>query len=199
VPTNPLSRASSRRLRPDLKLFPLHATLAGTLALRFRKLFIRSRSRTPPIKLPHQPPLGDFFSAKSERPSATGALKDHEKRALVEHAPWNRRGGMVSSRSAERWHPSRSRRRRRATRSSPLTAGSQRPADGPELAAIRARICLCNLPMGLQGPFRGLCLCPGKLRFPTSETGVDRARFECWVSTTESGRRDRPPRESGGE
>ena len=27
--------------------------------------------------------------------------------------------------------------------------------------------CLCNLPIELQGPFRGLCLCPGKLRFPT--------------------------------
>jgi hypothetical protein len=31
--------------------------------------------------------------------------------------------------------------------------------------------CLCNLPIELQGPFRGLCLCPGKLRFPTTETG----------------------------
>jgi hypothetical protein len=29
--------------------------------------------------------------------------------------------------------------------------------------------CLCNLPIGLQGAFRGLCLCPGKLRFPTAK------------------------------
>ena len=34
--------------------------------------------------------------------------------------------------------------------------------------------CLWNLPIELQGPFRGLCLCPGKLRFPTAETGVGR-------------------------
>jgi hypothetical protein len=34
--------------------------------------------------------------------------------------------------------------------------------------------CLCNLPIELRGPFRGLCLCPGKLRFPTAETGVGR-------------------------
>jgi hypothetical protein len=34
--------------------------------------------------------------------------------------------------------------------------------------------CLCNLPIELQGPFRGLCPCPGKLRFPTAETGVGR-------------------------
>jgi hypothetical protein len=28
---------------------------------------------------------------------------------------------------------------------------------------------LCNLPIGLQRPFWGLCLCPGKLRFPTAK------------------------------
>jgi hypothetical protein len=31
--------------------------------------------------------------------------------------------------------------------------------------------CLCTVPIELQGPFRGLCVCPGKLRFPTAETG----------------------------
>jgi hypothetical protein len=31
--------------------------------------------------------------------------------------------------------------------------------------------CLCTLPIELRGPFRGLCLCPGKLRFPPAETG----------------------------
>jgi hypothetical protein len=30
--------------------------------------------------------------------------------------------------------------------------------------------CLCNLPIELLGPFRGLCLCPAKSRFPTAET-----------------------------
>ena len=34
--------------------------------------------------------------------------------------------------------------------------------------------CLCNLPIGLQGPFPGLCLCPRKLRFPTAGAGLDR-------------------------
>jgi hypothetical protein len=34
--------------------------------------------------------------------------------------------------------------------------------------------CLCTVPIELQGPLRGLCLCPGKLRFPTAETGVGR-------------------------
>jgi hypothetical protein len=52
-----------------------------------------------PIKDPHQPPLGDFVLAKSERPATTGALKDQEKRALVAHARCNRRGCMVSSRA----------------------------------------------------------------------------------------------------
>ena len=32
--------------------------------------------------------------------------------------------------------------------------------------------CLCNLPIELLAPFRGLCLCPAKSRFPTAETGV---------------------------
>jgi hypothetical protein len=34
--------------------------------------------------------------------------------------------------------------------------------------------CLRTLPIELRGPFQGLCLCPGKLRFPTAETGVGR-------------------------
>jgi hypothetical protein len=79
-----------------------------------------------------------------------------------------------------RRHPSRSRRRRRATGSSPPTAGSQRPADGPELAAIRARICLCNLPIGLQGPFgvfvSALENCVSRRR----RLALIETRFECW-------------------
>jgi hypothetical protein len=46
--------------------------------------------------------------------------------------------------------------------------------------------CLCNLPIGLLGAFRGLCLCPGKLRFPTAKVALVGSRFECWVSAPES-------------
>jgi hypothetical protein len=42
--------------------------------------------------------------------------------------------------------------------------------------------CLCNLPIGLLGAVRGLCLCPGKLRFPTAKMALVESRFECWVS-----------------
>jgi hypothetical protein len=42
----------------------------------------------------------------------------------------------------------------------------------PQLARIRARICLCRLSIGFQGSFRGLCLCPAKSPFPTAEAGV---------------------------
>src|SRR4029077_9470751 len=34
--------------------------------------------------------------------------------------------------------------------------------------------------------FRGLCLCPGKLRFPTAKVALVESRFECWVSAPES-------------
>jgi hypothetical protein len=47
-------------------------------------------------------------------------------------------------------------------------------ANSPELARFVRAFCLCTLPIELQGPFQGLCLCPGKLRFPTAETGVGR-------------------------
>jgi hypothetical protein len=46
--------------------------------------------------------------------------------------------------------------------------------------------CLCNLPIELLGPFRGLCLCPAKSRFPTAETGVGRDRFEYCVNGREA-------------
>jgi hypothetical protein len=49
---------------------------------------------------------------------------------------------------------------------------SQISANSPEPAGIRAPICLCNPPIGFPGPFRGLCLCLAKSRFPTAETGV---------------------------
>jgi hypothetical protein len=58
--------------------------------------------------------------------------------------------------------------------------------------------CLCNLPIGLQGPFRGLCLCPGKLRFPAAETAVGRDSvrmllpIELPVSQAQSARPFRP-------
>jgi len=44
-------------------------------------------------------------------------------------------------------------------------------ASRPDFAGVRAtskpKKSICNLPIELQGPFRGLCLCPGILRFPT--------------------------------
>jgi hypothetical protein len=36
---------------------------------------------------------------------------------------------------------------------------------------VRA-FCLCTLSIGFPGPFRRLCLCSAKSRFPTAETGV---------------------------
>src|SRR6516225_10486733 len=59
-------------------------------------------------------------------------------------------------------------------RSPAQTEISRFSANSPELAAIRHAFCLCTLPIELRGPFRGLCLCPGKLHFPTAETGVGR-------------------------
>jgi hypothetical protein len=59
-------------------------------------------------------------------------------------------------------------------RSPAKTEISRFSANSPELAAIRHAFCLCTLPIELQGRFGGLCLCPGKLRFPTVETGVGR-------------------------
>ena len=41
-----------------------------------------------------------------------------------------------------------------------------------ELAGILARFCLCKLLIGSQRPFRRLCLCPAKSRFPTAKSGV---------------------------
>jgi hypothetical protein len=46
---------------------------AASLALRFRKLFIRWRSRAPIANHPHQPPLGLFFLAIVGAPATTGA------------------------------------------------------------------------------------------------------------------------------
>jgi hypothetical protein len=39
-------------------------------------------------------------------------------------------------------------------------------ANSPELAGIRLRISLCRLSIGFRGPFRRLCLCLAKSRFP---------------------------------
>ena len=86
-------------------------------------------------------------------------------------------------------------------RSPTQTEISRFSANSPELAAIRHAFCLCTLPIELQGPFRGLCLCPGKLRFPTAETGVggDSVRMlsQCdWVEESAE-RARRRKRESG--
>ena len=45
-------------------------------------------------------------------------------------------------------------------------------ANSPELAGIRLRISLCRLSIGFRGPFRRLCLCLAKSRFPTVETSI---------------------------
>jgi hypothetical protein len=44
---------------------------------------------------------------------------------------------------------------------------------------------LCNLPIGLQGPFWGLCLCPRKLRFPTAGAASDVTRQRIYLETME--------------
>jgi hypothetical protein len=38
-------------------------------------------------------------------------------------------------------------------------------------------LCLCELSIGYQGPFRLLCLRPQKFRFPATETGVSARRL----------------------
>ena len=45
-------------------------------------------------------------------------------------------------------------------------------ANSPELAGIRLRISLCRLSIGFRGPFRRLCLCLAKSRFPTVVTSI---------------------------
>jgi hypothetical protein len=72
-------------------------------------------------------------------------------------------------------------------RSLTQTEISQFIANCPELAGFR--VCASSLKRAFEllGPFRGLCLCPAKSRFPTAETGVGReTRFECYVSGMES-------------
>jgi hypothetical protein len=58
--------------------------------------------------------------------------------------------------------------------------------DDAENAARRVDSLRCNLPIELLGPFRGLCLCLAKLRFPTAETGAGGDRLECRVNGRES-------------
>src|SRR5690348_9772559 len=120
---------------------------------------------------PHLPTRGDSDLAKWEQLAATGALKDQEKRALVDHARWNRRGGMVSSRSAERWRPSRSRRRRQATGSSPPTAGSRRPA-APIGADSRSPISEIICPSAKRRRANGAPAPAYTRRFRSSEMGA---------------------------
>jgi hypothetical protein len=49
-------------------------------------------------------------------------------------------------------------------------SGSLRIA--PNWPGFGRAFCLCKLSIGFQGPFRRLCLCPAKSRFPTAETGI---------------------------
>jgi Rap1a immunity proteins len=58
--------------------------------------------------------------------------------------------------------------------------------DDAENAARGVDSLRCNLPIELLGPFRGLCLCLAKLRFPTAETGASGDRLECRVNGRES-------------
>jgi hypothetical protein len=44
--------------------------------------------------------------------------------------------------------------------------------NSPELEGFVGAFCFCKLSIGFQGRFRRLCLCPAKLRFPATETGV---------------------------
>jgi hypothetical protein len=55
----------------------------------------------------HSLPPGDFFLAVVGAPATTGALKDQQKTALVDHA----RGCTLSSLSGDGWRPRRSTRR----------------------------------------------------------------------------------------
>jgi hypothetical protein len=73
---------------------------------------------------------------------------------------------------------------------SDCVVGTQYESTQPHHAALRKRgfpgsvriapnwrrfvdaFCLCNVAIGLQGAFRGLCLCPGKLRFLTAKMAL---------------------------
>ena len=97
---------------------------------RFRNLFIRWRSRAPTNKGPAP------AAARRFRFSKIGAAGDHWRTEGSREKGSRCACALQSARlhgeltSAERWRPRRSRRCRRGTGSSPLTAGSQRPADG---------------------------------------------------------------------
>jgi Transposase IS116/IS110/IS902 family len=118
-------------------------------------------------------------SGERDRPGAISRCGDEMMRAmlyeaaqamLLRSAKWSwlkawamqiaRRRGMNSSQP----HHAVKRKRR--------FPGSVRKA--PNWRRFVHAFCLCNLPIELRGPFRGLCLCPEKLRFPTAETGVGR-------------------------